>query len=437
MIEKNKTYINKVSGFGASGEGVVKEGNLPVFIPYALKDETIEYKVIKVLKNHAFGKLMKVIEPSPNRIQPVCESFHRCGGCSMLHIDYPTQLEIKKNNVINCMKKYSGLNMAVNDVVPCKQVFGYRNKAQYPIDNGKCGFYALRSHDIVPIDCCKIQNPNDEAIIKTVLTYIKISKAPIKHIYTRYGKDECMVVLVSRSSKLNDKDFLVKKLLEVNKSISSIILNVHPENTNVILGKKNITLYGKSTITASIGTLDFDISPLSFFQVNSTQTEVLYNTAKKLAAFKPTDKIIDLYCGTGSIGLFMADSVKSVLGVEIVPDAVENAISNARINRITNAEFLCGPAEVMMPDIIKSKGHIDAVILDPPRKGCDESLLECLLDTEIEKILYISCNPATLARDISVLSKKYIPSAITPVDMFPHTSHVECVVKLTLNSSGE
>ena len=330
------------------------------------------------------------------------------------------------------MKKYSGADVEVNDVVPCKQTFNYRNKAQYPVAEGICGFYAPRSHDIIPLEDCKIQNSADKMIIKTVLAYIKISNAPIKHIYTRYGKNECMVVLVSKNSKLKNHEFLVQKLLELNCNITSIILNVNPENTNVILGKKNVTLFGKDTITATIGDLEFDISPLSFFQVNSVQTKVLYDTAKTLAGFKPTDNILDLYCGTGSIGLYMSDSVNSVLGVEIVPDAVENAKSNATKNNITNTQFICGAAEDLMPDIIKKHGHIDAVILDPPRKGCDESLLKCLLDTDIKKILYISCNPATLARDISILSEKYTPSPVTPVDMFPHTSHVECVVRLTL-----
>lgn len=430
MVEKNKTYINTVSGFGANGEGVVKEDNFPVFVPYALEGETIEYKVVKVLKNHAFGKLLKVIKPSVHRVEPVCDCFYRCGGCSLLHISYDKQLELKKSNVISCMKKYSGINVEVNDVVPCSQTFTYRNKAQYPVADGVCGFYAPRSHDIIPLEDCKIQNPTDKLIIKTVLAYIKISNEPIKHIYTRYGKSECMVVLVSKSAKLKNHKILIEKLLELNCNISSVILNVNPDDTNVILGKKNITLYGKDTITANIGDLEFDISPLSFFQVNSVQTKVLYDTAKKLADFKDTDNILDLYCGTGSIGLYMSDSVKGVLGVEIVSDAVENAKSNAKKNNIDNAEFVCGPAEDLLPDIVKKHGQIDAVILDPPRKGCDESLLKCLLNTDIKKIVYISCNPATLARDISILSEKYTPSPVTPVDMFPHTSHVECVVCL-------
>ena len=430
MVEKNKTYINTVSGFGASGEGVVKEDNFPVFIPYALEGEKIEYKIVKVLKSHAFGKLLNVITPSKHRIKPVCECFNRCGGCSMLHIDYQKQLDIKKSNVISCMKKYSGLDIEVNDVIPCEQTFNYRNKAQYPVDNCVCGFYAPRSHNIIPLEDCKIQKPTDKLIIKTVLSYIKISNAPIKHIYTRYGADECMVVLISKSSKLKKQEFLVERLLKLNCNISSIILNINPDETNVILGKKNITLYGKDSITANIGDLKFDISPLSFFQVNSTQTKVLYDTAKALANFNGTENIIDLYCGTGSIGLYMSDSVKSVLGVEIVPDAIENAKSNAKMNNINNADFMCGAAEDLMPEIVNKQGHIDAVILDPPRKGCDESLLKCLLDTDIKNILYISCNPATLARDISILSDKYTPSAVTPVDMFPHTTHVECVVRL-------
>jgi len=433
MVEKNKTYINTVSGFGSNGEGVVKESGFPVFIPYVLEGEMIEYKVLKVLKSHAFGKLVKIITPSPCRITPPCNVFYKCGGCQMLHITYKKQLEIKKANVENCMKKYSGLNIQVNDVVPCEQIYGYRNKAQYPVQDGTCGFYAQRTHDIVQMEKCIIQNPGDEKILKTVLAYLKITNAPIKHIYTRYGKNECMVVLVSKSQKLKNKEFLIKKLLEVSSSITSIILNINPDDTNVILGKTNITLYGKSTINASISSLDFEISPLSFFQVNSVQTEILYSTAKNLAHFDKKDNIVDLYCGTGSIGLFMSDSVNSVLGVEIVPDAVKNAISNANKNNIKNAEFICGAAEDLMPDIVKKHGVIDAVILDPPRKGCDQSLLECLNKTNIKKILYISCNPATLARDIKILSEKYTPSAITPVDMFPHTNHVECVVLLTSN----
>ena len=431
MIKKNETYINTVSGFGANGEGVIKEDNLPVFVPFALQGEQIEYKIVKVLKNHAFGKLLKVIKPSESRIKPVCDCFYRCGGCSLLHIDYQKQLEIKKDNVINCMKKYSGLDIKVNDVVPCSKIFNYRNKAQYPVANGLCGFYALRSHDIIPLEDCKIQNTSDKLIIKTVLAYIKATNTPIKHIYTRYGENECMVVLVSKSPKLKKQEFLIKNLLELNCNITSIILNVNPDDTNVILGKKNITLYGKDTITASIGDLKFDISPLSFFQVNSIQTKVLYDTAKDIAKFNKDDNILDLYCGTGSIGLYMSNSVNSVLGVEIVPDAIENAKSNAKKNNIDNAEFMCGAAEDLMPELIKKQGKIDAVILDPPRKGCDESLLTCLLNTDIEKILYISCNPATLARDINILSEKYNPSAITPVDMFPHTSHVETVALLT------
>ena len=431
MVEKNKTYTDTVAGFGADGEGVVKHEGFPVFVPFALEGEKIEYKVVKVLKNHAFGKLLKVITPSASRTVPCCDIFYKCGGCSLLHINYQKQLEIKKDNVISCMKKYSGNETMVNDVIPCKNIYNYRNKAQYPIKDGKCGFYALRSHEIVPLETCKIQNTDDQKIIKTVLAYIKITSSPIKHIYTRYGKNECMVVLVSKSEKLKNSDLLVQKLLETSNKITSVILNVNKEDTNVILGKKNITLYGKSTITASIGNLDFEISPLSFFQVNSTQTEVLYETAKTLANFKKTDCIIDLYCGTGSIGLYMADSVKSVLGVEIIEDAIINAQNNAKLNNIQNTKFVCGAAETLMPEIIKKEGKIDGVILDPPRKGCDELLLNCLLETNIEKILYISCNPSTLARDIKVLSQKYTPSAITPVDMFPNTSHVECVCCLT------
>ena len=430
MLKKNQILTGTVENNGFSGEGIIKPDGFTVFVPNTLKGEEIEYKILKVLKTHAFGKVIKVIKSSPHRREPLCPAFLRCGGCHLMHISYEEQLKIKKAQVEDCVKKYANLDIKVNDVLGMEHPYEYRNKAQYPISDGVCGFYALRSHNIVPINKCLMQNPLDEKIIKTVMKYVEKTNAKIKHIYTRYGDNSCMVVLVSKSAKLPFTQVLVKELLKVSDIIKSIILNVNPEDTNVILGKKNITLFGDDKITAKIGNLRFNISPLSFFQVNSKQTEVLYAKAKELLDLKGDETLLDLYCGTGSIGLFMADKAKKIVGVEIVEDAVKDAIINKDLNNVENAEYFAGAAEEILPKLVKSDLKPDAIILDPPRKGCDESLLRLLLEMETKKIVYISCSPATLARDLKILSKKYNISPITPVDMFPNTYHVETVVLL-------
>lgn len=434
-LKKNQIFTDIVSDFGFAGEGIVKLGGFPVFIPFALVGEEIEFKIVKVLSSHAFGKLLRVIKPSPHRVQPACPVYSRCGGCQMLHISYEKQLEIKKNRVIDCMKKYAGADIAVCDVLPASKTTHYRNKAQYPTDGEKCGFYAQRSHDIIPIDSCLMQNELDEKIISSVMAYIKRTGAPIRNIYMRYGDGECMVTLVSKSAKLPFSKVLAQNISKLDKCIRGVVLNVNPKDTNVILGDKYITLWGENKINASIGEIAFEVSPASFFQVNPYQTENLYSAAKALAGFDGSESIADLYCGIGSIGLFMADSVKSVVGVETVEAAIENARVNAKKNGISNISFICGDSEEVMPRLAAEGKAFDAVIVDPPRKGCAESLLTLLKQMQVPKILYISCNPATLARDIKILSDTYTPSAVTPVDMFPNTGHVECVALLTLSAA--
>ncbi len=430
MLKKNEIYKSKILRYGAFGEGIAEIDNLPVFIPYAMEDETVEFKIVKVLKTHAFGKLLNVINPSSGRKDPVCPVFNRCGGCNYLHIDYDKQLTIKKNHVTGCMKKYANANILVHDVIGADNIYNYRNKAQYPVKDGLIGFYAQRTHDIIPMDMCYMQNTLDEKIIKTVKNFVIKNNAPIKHLYTRYGDNECMIVLVSSKDKITGADALIKELIKLSDKIVSIILNVNPKDTNVILGTKNTTLWGKDKINAKIGNIRFEISPNSFFQINGKQTEKLYSKAKELADFSINDNILDLYCGIGSIGLYMADSVKSVTGVEIVPQAIEDAKKNAKLNNINNALFYCGEAETILPELVKNN-KFDCAIVDPPRKGLDEKLINCLNELELDKIIYISCNPATLARDIKLLSEKYKAEEIYPVDMFPNTLHIECVVKLT------
>ena len=435
MLKKNQIITDKILRFGAFGEGIAEVDGIPVFIPYAIEGETVEFKILKVLKTHAFGKVLKIIEKSPARQDAVCPVFNRCGGCNMLHISYEKQLEIKRNQVIGCIKKYANADIFVHHVKGSDKTLFYRNKAQYPIDGNLCGFYAQRSHDIINIDKCYMQNSLDEQIIKVVKEYSTSANAKIKNIYTRYGKNEAMVVLVSEKKKISKPEILIENLRKISDKIVSIILNINPEKTNVILGRENIVLWGKEKINTNIGKINFEISPNSFFQINPDQTEVLYAKAKEIANFKKTDNIADLYCGIGSIGLYMADSVNSVTGVEIVPDAVKDAEKNKKLNNIENAEFFVGEAETIMPELVKTK-KFDAVIVDPPRKGCDEKLIECLNKLKVPKIVYISCNPATLARDIKLLSENYTATEIFPVDMFPNTLHVESVVLLTQADSS-
>lgn len=430
MLVKNQVFTAAVDNYGCEGEGIVKIEGYTIFVPGALKGETVEFKLIKVLKTHGFGKLLRVLTPSPYRQEPVCPVFRRCGGCQMLHIKYEEQLRIKKNHVIDCMKKYAGLELTVHDVLGMDAPFHYRNKAQYPVEGTRSGFYAPRSHDLVVTDGCPVQDRTDTAIRQAVSLYLEKTGAKARHIYTRYGEKQCMVVLVTPQKQLPRADLLVDLLRQI-PNVTSIIQNINQKNTNVILGKVNKLLYGSPTIEGKIGNLVFEISPHSFFQVNTVQTQVLYQTAKDLCGFQGNETLLDLYCGIGSIGLFMADSVHKVIGVESVPQAVEDAVRNAQNNGITNAQFRCGLAEELLPGLLNQGIQPDCVILDPPRKGCDASLIHTLLQTAPPKILYISCNPATLARDLALLAPAYHISPLIPVDMFPNTKHVEMVCLLS------
>ncbi len=428
MPEKNQTYKVYIDAYGCNGEGIARIENTPVFIENALKGEEVEILIVKVLKNFAYGKLLRVLKASPHRTEPICPVFKRCGGCQMLHMAYPEQLRLKKEIVEDCMRKFSGLkDFTVADTVGMlDHPYHYRNKAQYPVEGNRLGFYAPRSHDLIAIDRCPVQNEKDEVLIRIIEKYPYTGE--IRHLYTRTGKDEYMAVLVTRSEKLRDKAYLISEMQKAG--VTTLVQNINPENTNVILGKTNIILYGEGKITGEILGLKFVISPHSFFQINTMQTEKLYQKAKELLNLTGTETVMDLYCGIGSIGLTMADKVKRLIGVECVPQAIENAIENAKANGVTNAEFIVGLSEEVFPRLMERDIMPDAVIIDPPRKGCDEQLLATLKTYKPKKIVYISCNPATLARDLKILSEKYEVGTIFPYDLFPHTRHVEAVVLL-------
>lgn len=449
-IEKNKHYEIEITDMGSEGEGIGKINGFPIFVENAVIGDVAEVRLVKVKKSYAYGKVMSLIKASEKRTEKLCEHYPRCGGCNLQHISYQAQLDFKRDKVKACLERIGGFkNIKVNDTLGMESFINYRNKAQFPVGmidgNAVIGFYAKRSHNIINSDYCYIQHRVNEKIVAcfrefikkyNIMPYDEIShKGILRHIITRVGEKtgEIMVVAVINSDKLEHSDELIKMLRAIDENIVSIALNINKEKTNVILGKKIKVLWGKDTITDYIGKLKFEISPLSFYQVNPKQTEVLYSKALEFAQLEDgTQTVIDAYCGIGTISLFLAQKAKKVYGVEIVPEAIADAKNNAKINNINNAEFLVGKSEEVIPQLYEEKNiKAQVIVVDPPRKGCDEKLLEVISQMMPEKVVYVSCDPATLARDLKFLAEKgFRVSEVQPVDMFCMSSHVETVVKL-------
>ena len=444
-VEKNKIYEMQIDALGSNGEGIGRIDGYTVFVEGALPGEKISVLIVKVKKNYGYGKLMEILEVSPERREPMCPVAKQCGGCQLQHLSYEAELAYKTREVKDVMERIGGIrNVEVKPALGMENPWRYRNKAQFPVGRGKdgcaIGFYAKRSHRIVDTDQCFLQNACNDEIIGIVRAFLNEFNIPlydeekhkglVRHILTRIGRNsgEIMVCFVINGKKLPNSDILVERLKAV-EGVVSIVLNVNKEKTNVILGQKIITLWGKDTITDSIDGIEFEISPLSFYQVNPIQTEVLYGKAVELAGLKGEETVLDLYCGIGTISLFFARKAKKVFGVEIVPEAIADAKKNAARNGITNAEFAVGAAEEVIPRLYKEEGiTADIVVVDPPRKGCDEKLLETILQISPEKIVYVSCNPATWARDLAVLKEGgYELKEVQPVDQFSHSVHVEVV----------
>lgn len=444
-IEKNKDYTFEIEGSGFEGEGVSKVNNFTVFIPGALKGETVKAKIIKVNKNYAIGKLLEVTKSSKKRVEPICGTYKRCGGCNLQHFSYEEQLNFKTERVKEVIKRIGKIeNVKIHSTIGMKNPYNYRNKVQLPVgkvgEDIVVGFYAPRTHDIINIDKCFIQDELGDKVISLTKQWMKEYKIEpynesnhdgiIRHIMVRKGfkTKEAMVVLVTRNEKLPFKNEYVNLIKENIEGVVSVIQNINDKKTNVILGGKNVTLWGKDNITDYIGEFKFNISPLSFFQVNPIQTEVLYGKALEYANLTGNETVFDAYCGTGTISLFLSQKAKKVYGVEIIPQAIENAKENARVNGVTNAEFIVGKSEEEIPRLINNGVKADVVVVDPPRKGCEESLLKALAQINPKRIVYVSCDPATLARDLGILdSLGYKAIEIQPVDMFPQTHHVENV----------
>ena len=452
MLEKNKEYILDIVGTGYEGEGIAKIDGYPIFIEGAIEGEKVKALIVKAKKNFAYGKLIEIIEPSNERVEPKCSYYKRCGGCSLQHMSYNKQLEYKYDRVKDCISKIGGLNKdLVKFPLGMVKPERYRNKVQLPVGivNGELaiGFYAPRSHNIINLESCLIQDKVADIVTKVVREWmLKYNITPasidgkfnpkglIRHIMIRRGftTNEVMVVLVSTKEKIPYVNELIEELKENIDGLRSVVLNLNKEETNVILGEKCITLFGEDIITDYIGEFKFNISPLSFFQVNPKQTEILYKKALEYANLTGKETVFDAYCGAGTITLFLSQKAKKVYGVEIIREAIHNAKENANINSVDNAEFLVGKSEEIIPNLINEGIKPEVIVVDPPRKGCDIKLLDSIGEAKPERIVYVSCDPSTLARDLKILEEKgYETVEVQPVDMFPHTSHVECVVMMS------
>lgn len=449
MLLKDREYEVDVVDIGQGGVGIGKHDGFTVFVDGGLISDKLKVKITKSKKNYAVGEIVEIIEKSPFRVERVCsDKLSDCGGCQIQELDYQKQLDIKTNEVKQTISRIGKLNdTLVHPTLGMENPFRYRNKAQFPIQkiDGKTviGFYKKKSHDVIPTDKCIIQHDVNDKIIKIIKTYIKAYNVSIydekthtgvlRHLVTKVGFEtkEVMVVLVANGKKLPYLNELASVLKENVPGFKTLVLNTNREKTNVILGKENKIIYGDGKINDYIGDLVFEISPLSFFQVNPSQTEVLYNKALEYADLKENDTVFDVYCGIGTISLFLAQKAKKVYGVEIVGDAIKDAKINAKLNKLENTEFFVGKAEDVVPKLYKEGKTANVVVVDPPRKGCEESVLDTIVSMEPDKVVYVSCNPSTLARDLAYLDERgYKCKEIQPVDMFPHTMHVESVALL-------
>lgn len=433
-----------VRDIGHKGEGVGRYDGLTVFVPQGVPGDRLLVGITEVKKRYARGELLEVIEPSPHRVQPRCPVADRCGGCQLQHIEYGKQLDLKRDIVVANITRLGRLkDVTVHPTLGMGSPWNYRNKAQYPfgIRAGRviAGFFAPGSHDLVDIDVCAIQHPLGNKIMQVVKELAHDYAVPIydesshtgilRHVLTRVarGGHEAMAVLVTNGSELPHSKELAAGLMERVPEVVSVVQNINPHRTNVILGDTSRLLAGKSHITDTIGDLQFNISPVSFFQVNPEQTEVLYAKALEYAALSGGETVLDLYCGIGTITLFLAREAREAIGIEWVKEAVQDAWMNAERNGICNVRFIAGDAAVEMPKLVRQGVRAEVVVLDPPRKGCDASVLEAIATVGPKRVVYVSCNPASLARDLARLSTLgYRTVEIQPVDMFPHTAHIEC-----------
>ena len=461
-MQKNDLVTVAIEDIGVGGEGIGKVDGYTLFIKDAIIGDVVEAKIVKAKKNYGYARLMNIVTPSENRVEkPACPMARRCGGCQIQEMKYGAQLAFKEGKVRGNLERIGEvptelLDKVMQPIVGMEEPFHYRNKAQFPIGTDKeghiiTGFYAGRTHSIIPNTDCALGVAVNQKILEIILHFMENNlisaydeekhKGLVRHVLIRYGfkTDEIMVCLVMNGEKLPHAEKLVDKLCKI-PGMTSITISVNKSKTNVIMGNEIKLLWGQTYISDYIGNVKYQISPLSFYQVNPVQTEKLYGLALDYAGLTGNETVWDLYCGIGTISLFLAKKAKQVYGVEIVPQAIDDARNNAKINDITNAEFYVGKAEEVLPEYYREyqeshggeTAHADVIVVDPPRKGCEESLLQTIVDMQPEKVVYVSCDSATLARDVKFLRESgYELKKITPVDQFPNTVHVETVVLLS------
>lgn len=453
-VRTGQTYEIAIASLGHSGEGVGRYHDFTVFVPQALPGEKVTATVEVVKQNYAKARLVRVIEPSPDRTLPPCPVYGRCGGCQLQHLDYAAQLVAKRQAVVDAVKRIGKLDgVVVHSTIGAADPWRYRNKMQFPVGLAAgqvaVGCFAQGSHDIVAIDDCLIQHAANNAVARTVRAavtdlgiapYDEVSgRGVVRHVLGRVGtaSGEVMVVIVTATPDLPRRDEIISRLRREVPGLVSVVHNVNPQRTNVILGRRTVTLWGRDTITDRLGDFIFHISALSFFQVNTAQAAVLYAKAVDYAGLTGAETVIDAYCGTGTITLFLARKAAKVYGIEVVEAAIADARKNAAANNAANVEFIVGDAVEVMPRLYRQGTRPGAVVVDPPRAGCAPTVLDAFVRMEPDRIVYVSCNPASLARDLAVLAAAgYRTREIQPVDMFPHTYHIECVVWLQRNHSA-
>lgn len=448
MPKKNDLIPLEIQSVTNEGQGVGRYEGMAVFVPHTAPGDRLTVRIVKVLSSYCYGIIQEIHAPGPGRIDPACPVCRRCGGCSLQHLSYEEELRIKKGWIEDAVSRIGGLSVPVEGILPSPRVTGYRNKAQYPIGKGPdgayCGFYAPRSHDIVPFDGCLLQPPFFGDILRAVCRYIDQSgrepyceaagKGLFRHLYLRWGEStgEVMVCLVINGESIPQAQRLVSLVRAACPKVTSILLNRNTQRTNVILGKETRVLFGEPCIRDVLAGVEVEISPLSFYQVNHQGAELLYRQAAELADLSPGDLLLDLYCGAGTIGLSMARQAGELVGVEVVESAVRDAEKNALKSGIRNARFLCADAGKAAARLEAEGLRPNVVVLDPPRKGCDTATLEAVARMAPERIVMVSCNPSTMARDLRRLEEKgYLARTVRGVDMFPRTGHVEAVCLLS------
>lgn len=452
-FRKNDLVTLEIEDCGIDGEGIGKADGFTVFVKDAVIGDTVTAKIIKAKKNYGYGRLMEVLKPSPYRVEPKCEFARQCGGCQLQALSYDQQLVFKTNKVKGHLERIGGFtDIPMEPIIGMDELFHYRNKAQFPVGRNKegkivTGFYAGRTHNIIENRDCALGVAENKEVLDRVIAHMEkygiepyneaTGKGLVRHVLIRYGyfTKEVMVCLILNGNKIPKEEQLVKSLCEI-PGMTSITINVNKKHSNVILGEEIRLLWGQEYITDRIGDISYQISPLSFYQVNPMQTQKLYAKTLEYADLHGQETVWDLYCGIGTISLFLAQKAKFVRGVEIVPAAIENAKENAKLNGLENTEFFVGKAEEVLPREYKKNGvYADVIVVDPPRKGCDETLLETMVEMNPDRIVYVSCDSATLARDLKYLCERgYELRKVCPVDQFGMTVHVETVVLL---SKGE